>query len=230
MNKEIDNIFIDVRNAFRLLTRYQECVLSIVNYIREQTPFTDMWGCKNWYSDEIKNRRNSPDPDYAKLGVWKDMWGLDFLYGHFFEYYFGSTKVGKYKVEMSLFQISDDGYFVSNMESKYMDDVSSYASAEDSHTYIVFNVSVYASKNSDIWLHNPDFPDEDMKTFLTRFIETTKDFIVTSNGKDYTILKKYEMQHFTSQETTDDVISDFAKLVKDNTGVEFFKDIFYKKS
>ena len=78
MKKEIDNIFVDVRNAFRLLARFQERVLNIVNYIREQTPYTDMWGSKNWFSDEIRNRRNSPDKDYAKLNVYKDMSGLDF--------------------------------------------------------------------------------------------------------------------------------------------------------
>ena len=69
MKKEIDNIFVDVRNAFRLLSRYQKRILNIVNYIREQTPYTDMWGSKNWYSDEIKNRRNSPDKEYAKLHI-----------------------------------------------------------------------------------------------------------------------------------------------------------------
>ena len=37
MKKEIDNIFVDVRNAFRLLSRYQKRILNIVNYIREQT-------------------------------------------------------------------------------------------------------------------------------------------------------------------------------------------------
>ena len=54
-----------------------------------------------------------------------------------------------------------------------------------------------------------------------------KDCIITSDGKDYIILKKYEMQNFTSQERTDCVIADFAKIVKDNTGVEFFKNNFY---
>ena len=28
-----------------------------------------MWGSKNWYSDEIKSRRNSHDKEYAKLNV-----------------------------------------------------------------------------------------------------------------------------------------------------------------
>lgn len=225
MNSEIDNIFIDVRNAFRLLSRYQERVLNIVNYIREQTPFREMWGSKSWFSNEIKTRRNSPDKEYAKLAVWKDMWGLDFLYGHFFEYYFGYTKVGRYTVEMSVFQVSDDGYFVSNIKNKHMTDVSSYADSEDSHSYIIFNVSVFSTKISNLWLKNPEYPDDDWKDFLTKFLESSKDYIVTHNDKEYTILKKYEMQRFVSQEATDMVIRDFARLVKDNTGVDFFKKI-----
>lgn len=228
MKKEIDNIFVDVRNAFRLLTRYQERVLNIVNYIREQTPYTDMWGSKNWYSDEIKSRRNSPDKEYAKLNVFKDMWGLDFLYGHFFEYYFGITKKGRYTIEMSIFQVSDDGYFISNDENKHMTDISSYANSEISHSYIVLNVSVYTTKQSQLWLHDPDRPEDDGKDFLTRFLESSKDKIITSTDKEHTILKKYEMQHFTSQSEADKVITDFAKLVLDNTGVRIFKESFYR--
>ena len=230
MKREIDNIFVDVRNAFRLLSRYQERILNIVNYIREQTPYTDMWGSKNWYSDEIRTRRNSPDKEYAKLNVFKDMWGLDFLYGHFFEYYFGTTKIGKHTVEMSIFQISDDGYFISDDENKDMTDVSSYASSEVSHSYIAFNVSVYTTKQSQLWLHDPDRPEEDWKNFLTRFLESSIDKIITSTDKEYTILKKYEMQRFTSQSEADKVIADFAKLVKDNTGVKFFKENFYRSN
>ena len=228
MKKEIDNIFVDVRNAFRQLSRYQKRILNIVNYIREQTPYTDMWGSKNWYSDEIKNRRNSPDKEYAKLNVFKDMWGLDFLYGHFFEYYFGAIKIGKHTIEMSVFQVSDDGYFISNDENKHMTDVSSYANSEVSHSYIVFNVSVYTTKFSQLWLGDPNRPNESQKDFLTRFLESSKDTIITSTDKEHTILKKYEMQRFASQSETDKVISDFAKLVKDNTGVKFFKENFYR--
>lgn len=228
MSKEIDNIFVDVRNAFRLLTRYQKRILNIVCYIREQTPFTDMWGKKDWYSDAIGNRRNSPDSEYAKLNVFKEMWGLDFLYGHFFEYYFGCEKRGRYNIEMSLFQVSDDGFFISGAEDKHMTDVSSYADASSSHSYIIFNVSVYTTKYSHLWLSDSE-DDDDWKGFLTRFLSSAKDTIVTQSGNAHTILKKYEMQRFTSQASTDEVIADFARLVKDQTGVLIFKETFYKK-
>ena len=57
MSKDIDNIFVDVRNAFRLLNRYQKRILHIVSYIREQTPFNDMWGSR---SEEHTSELQSP--------------------------------------------------------------------------------------------------------------------------------------------------------------------------
>ena len=97
-----------------------------------------------------------------------------------------------------------------------------------SHSFIVFNVSVYTTKFSQLWLGDPNRPNESQKDFLTRFLESSKDTIITSTDKEHTILKKYEMQRFASQSETDKVISDFAKLVKDNTGVKFFKENFYR--
>ena len=120
------------------------------------------------------------------------------------------------------------GADISNEENKDMTDVSSYASSEVSHSYIIFNVSVYTTKKSELWLYDPKRPEDDWKGFLTRFLESSKDTQITCTDKEHTILKKYEMQRFTSQSEADKVITDFAKLVKDNTGVEFFKENFYR--
>ena len=115
---------------------------------------------------------------------------------------------------MSIFQVSDDVYFISNDENKHMTDISSYANSEISHSYLVFNVSVYTTKQSQLWLHDPDRPEEDWKDFLTRFLESSIDKIITSTDKEHTILKKYEMQQFTSQSEADKVIRDFGSPVK----------------
>lgn len=56
---------------------------------------------------------------------------------------------------MSIFQVSDDGYFISNEENKDMTDVSSYASSEVSHSYIIFNVSVYTTKSQSYGYTTP---------------------------------------------------------------------------
>ena len=229
MSKEIDNIFVDVRNAFRLLNRYQKRILQIVSYVREQTPYTDMWGSRNWYFDEIGERRNSPDSEYAKLSVRKDMWGWDFLYGYIFEYYFGRQRIDKKNVEMSIFQISDDGYFISSQDKKHMTDIASFTPSEQSHSYLIFNLSVFPTKECNLWLSDPSFPDDEWDDFLTKFLSSSSDTKITRNEKgEVTILKKYEMQRFSSQQSADEVIRDFGRIAKDNTGIELFKKVFYE--
>lgn len=220
MSKDIDNIFVDVRNAFRLLNRYQKRILHIVSYIREQTSYSDMWGRK-WYASEIGTRRNSPSP--AKLSVSKDMWGWDFLYGYVFEYYFGVQKINKRNVEMSIFQISDDGYYISTQEKKQETNIDSFETAESSHSYLVFLVTV-SNKETD--LRDPQFPDED---FLTKFLSSPIDTKITKNEKgDVAILKRYELQKFVSQHETDCVIRNFGRIVKENAEIELFKNSFYE--
>ena len=46
--------------------------------------------------------------------------------------------------------------------------------------------------------------------------------------KELQILKKYEMQRFASQESTEEVIRDFGNIVYEQTGIRIFKDNFYK--
>ncbi len=229
MSKEIDNIFVDVRNAFRLLNRYQKRILQIVSYVREQTPYTDMWGSRNLYFDEIGKRINSPDSEYAKLSVRKDMWGWDFLYGYIFEYYFGRQRIDKKNAEMSIFQISDDGYFISSQDKKHMTDIASFTPSEQSHSYLIFNLSVFPTKECNLWLSDPSFPDDEWDDFLTKFLSSSSDTKITRNDKgEVTILKKYEMQRFSSQQSADEVIRDFGRIAKDNTGIELFKKVFYE--
>ena len=55
-----------------------------------------------------------------------------------------------------------------------MTDVSSYANSEVSHSYIVFNVSVYTTKFSQLWLGDPNRPNESQKRFLDSFFGVIK--------------------------------------------------------
>lgn len=222
MSKELDNVFLDIRNAHRLLYRYQNRILNIVNYIREQTPFTDMWGSK-WFSNSISTRRKSPDSEYANLSVSKDMWAWDFLYSYMFEYYFGLTEIGKRKVEMSIIQVSDDGFFISKANNSSQTDLSTYADSEDSHSYIVFNIGfgkwMKNEKSNDYW------------QFIQNFLLSENDSQVIKddkNNKEFFIIKRYPMQDFACQQEADIVIRDFAKLVNDTVGLKIFKESFYQ--
>lgn len=225
MSKELNNTFVDVRNAFRLLNQYQKRVLHIVDYIREQTLYTDMRGGK-WYFDQIK-RRNIQD-EY-NLAVSKDMWGWDFLYGYIFEYYFGKIDLdcGR-KVKMSIIQVSDDGFFISDNDKKQMTNVSSFAPSEASHSYVVLIISIYTTKDPTMWFNNKKHQNDNQKEFLTQFLSSYEE---TRNEKaengEVAIMKKYEMQRFSSQQSTDEIIREFGKIIRDNSGIKIFRESFY---
>lgn len=229
MGKELDNVFEDIRRAFRLLSRYQSRILDIIDYIREQAGFSNIYGKKDWYSYEIGQNRQTED-NYAHLSIFKDMWGLDFLYNHFFEFYFGDTpkNIGKqYEAQMSVFQVSDDGYFASHTEKKSMTNVDSFASPEESHSYLVFNVSLYRNPKEYLWLNGNS--SQERKDFLTKFLESDKQESIEKIGKGgFNILKKYPMQQFANQASTDEAIRGFATIVFEKTnGGNLFKKSYY---
>lgn len=216
MSKELDNAFTDIRNAFRLLARYQSRVQRIVNYIREHTPYTDMWG-KRRFCDTIGTRRDSPDKDYeSNLRVWYDMWSWDFMYNYLFEYYFGQAKFGRKIVEMSVIQVSDDGFYKSMSNNPSETDISTFLPADESNSYLILTAGWNA------WLR--DDQEENFEEFLHKFLAGSKDFSVYIDDKGHwSITKRYLMQRFASQKEADKVLVDFGRLVESNTGINLFK-------
>ena len=215
MSKDLDNAFVDVRNAFRLLYRYQSRILDIVGYIREHTLYTDMWG-RRLFCATIHTRNNCPDKDYAKLAVWSDMWAWDFMYNYVFEYYFGQVKIGRKTIEMSVIQVSDDGFYKSNSKKPSQTDLSTFLPAEESNSYLVLTAGWNA------WMRDEQI--DDYNAFLHKFLSGSNDSCIYIDNKGYwAITKRYPMQRFSFQKEADKVLADFGKIVKDNTGIELFK-------
>lgn len=215
MSKELDNAFIDVRNGFRLLFQYQTRVQQIVNYIREHTPYTSMWG-RRLFCNTIHTTRKSDDSDYANLAIYHDMWAWDFFYDYLFEYYFGAKTIGGQNVEMSIIQVSDDGYFKSNSPKPSRTKIGTFYPAEDSNSWLIF------SAGSNVWLI--DESEDDYDKFLNKFIASDKDVSIYKNEKGHWfVTKKYTMQSFSSQADTDKVISDFGRIVFETAGIKIFK-------
>jgi hypothetical protein len=215
MSKELDNAFVDVRNAFRLLARYQSRVLDIINYIREQSPFTDMWGLRR-FCNVISTRKNCPGDNYATLRLYSDMWAWDFMYNYIFEYYFGQVKIQRKVIDMSVIQVSDDGFYKSMSSKPSQTDISTFIPAEEANSYLVLTAGWKA------WMR--DEQENDYDAFLHKFLSGTNDLSIYIDDKGYwAITKRYPMQRFSSQKEADKVLADFGKIVKDNTGIELFK-------
>lgn len=214
MSKELDNAFVDVRNAFRLLARYQSRVLGIVGYIREHTPFTDMWG-RRLFCDTIHRKGGCPD-GYANLSVWRDMWSWDFLYNYLFEYYFGQVNIESKIVDMSVIQVSDDGFYKSHDMQSSATNITTFAPAVESNSLIVLTVGHNA------WMRDDEEDNSD--AFLHKFLASEKDTIIFKDKKGaWAITKKYKMQRFASQKDADEVLSDFGRIIKNNTSIDLFE-------
>ena len=215
MSKDLDNAFLDVRNGFRLLFQYQTRVLQIIKYIREHTPYTSMWG-RRLFCNTIHTTRNSPDSEYANLAIPSNMWAWDFMYNYLFEFYFGVKKIGGQNVDMSVVQVSDDGYFKSAYHKPTRINPTTFMSSEDSNSWFIISAGTKA------WFR--DYEENDCDKFLHKFIASQSDTNVYKDEDGaWFVSKKYRMQQFASQIETDKIIADFGKLVSETGGVTLFK-------
>ena len=95
-------------------------------------------------------------------------------------------------------------------------DISTFISAEDANSYLVLTAGWKA------WMR--DDREDDYDTFLHKFLAGSNDLCIYNDDKGcWAITKRYPMQRFSSQKEADKVLSDFGKIVKDNTGIELFK-------
>lgn len=211
-DQELSEAFTDVRRAYRLLAQLQTRLQDIVFYICSKTKFS--------YSDNAGNKlfsnpisRHKVDR-YASLRVFRDMWPWDFLYGYAFEYYFSNTRIGNKNCAMSIITICDDGYFISESKSKKRTNISSFASEEDSNSWIIL---VYGDgATNKCWMR-----DKEILEYLKWFFSHKKDADSFSDDKGHMfVAKKYLMQQFVNQTATDSILKDFAQIVEQKANVK----------
>lgn len=221
---DLEKSFVDVRRAFRLLSEYQKRIVGIVGYIKEKSPFTMLVGRKlgsnviqagNWIYD------------YARLKVFPEMWGWDFLYGYLFEYYMGDFDFGYRRgiAEMSVFQVSDDGFAISDVPGKHLTDVDTFASPESSGTWLILYAH-FRSKGSkkNVWLGNTAWDKH--TEYLWQFLHSgcNEKIDKSLDGKAISVMKKYPVCRFATQESTDGVLEDFNSLLeREKCAVIFFR-------
>ena len=221
MANELDKILIDVRSSYRLLSEYQSRVLNVVRYIKGQSNYSNIWGRK-WFSSSINTKRYSPDKEYANLNVSTDMWSWDFFYGYMFEYYMG-TLSDENRIEFSVMQVADDGYFKNSGADQVK--TNTFAEAKDSNTLLLMMAGRNTERN--MWMRPQG--KEDYEQFINSFLASSEDVVKCSdeNG-DFFLIKKYDIGQFANQEGADNAISDFAEMLKPLSETKIFKERFYK--
>lgn len=234
--QSIKNALINVRGAFRTLASYQKSMLSIVYYIKNRSGIKDarIYGAKR-FSNPIGKCQLKEDYD-AKLSVFSDMWSWDFLYGYMFEYYLGThpltTKDGKKEVSISILQISDDGFIMSEIEDKRQIDLDTFNPPELSNSWLIICVGF-----GDGWYFVPQIMSKETFSqaswsevaFQTAnyLIKSTEDTYINRSGVDsnkcFFIAKKIPLDSFFDATSVDDILAEFSKQLKKEEGLELFK-------
>lgn len=125
MNIETD--LLQVRKAYRLLYDYQARILDLVSYCGSRMKFSYYGGYSQFSNSTPKNGKGA-------LGLWS--W--DWLNMYCYQFKFKTQNLGESKLDLSIFIVSDDGFFNSSSSTKSRTDVDNFAPVEHSNTKLIF--------------------------------------------------------------------------------------------
>ena len=120
----IEETLVDVRRAFRLLHDYQRCSLDLVRYISTQLGFLE--------SNGVPVFTDRP-PSRDKIDLGASAW--NWLNMFFYDFYFDRAEEN---LRLSIWLISDTGFYTSSHSAPRDTDVRTFAPAEQSGTKLGF--------------------------------------------------------------------------------------------
>ncbi|MEN9612511.1 MAG: hypothetical protein RLZZ628_3325 [Bacteroidota bacterium] len=200
--KELEDIFLDVRKAYRLLFLYQQRVLSSIKYIKQ------------------KLKLNKPSGSaYASFPIRQgkgelDNWAWDWLAMYHYEFYFGAVQ--NTSTHLAIWIISDSGLFEKHNISNGFDgrvlEIKNYAAPEESDTLVVF----YASSDKTKLRYNQV---SDFKTKNFRKNSVYVPYLQTNSAGEKFLSMSFPMSEFIDEEGILKIVKTFVEKCKEN-GIE----------
>lgn len=194
MQKDLNNAFIEVRKAYRLLADYQRKVLDLVDFIGNSFGRT-YHGGHSKYGD--------PTPRNGKGSL--DLWSWDWLTMYYYEFHFGTQEINNDKITFSVFIVSDTGYYNGKINNKKLDkrETELFTSPQDSETKLIFLVGKNRWEHGTLFAENFNNPE----------------FITTKEGnescdKGIMLYKSYSLVAFSDQENAEKQMKDFEQYCK----------------
>jgi hypothetical protein len=195
--KELNDVFLDVRKSYRLLYLYQRRVMDLVAFIGNHYGFQYVQG-----SNDFANSKSA-----TQLKSLKDnAWSLLSMYVMTFQ--FSTKNFGKFeKVELLVSIVSDTGFYDlkkrENTDKKRVDIYNDVEKSETQlHLILKTTSKLWASYRNEMFPVDIDGSEEDVKK---------KD-----NIDDFLIGKKYDLSDFMNEESTLDKLKDFENFCSDN--------------
>lgn len=188
---ELEEAFVDVRKAYRLLYHYQRRVLDLVKFIG------DHLGCK-YKSGHPKFSNASPRDGKGSL----DLYAWDWLNMYLYEFHLGHLSVDGKKLAFSILLQSDTGYFDLHREGRSKLSVEKFVSPEASQTRLVLVVGYNTWKPAIF---------DDPNKYLNG-----NDSYISKKEEKVICVKAYNLSSFTNEESTLALIDDFNDFCTSN--------------
>jgi hypothetical protein len=172
---EIKTVLLDVRKAFRLLYIYQRRVMDIMQFIGHQT-------LRKYEGGWSKFSNSSPKDGKGKL----DLWAWDWLNMYCYEFYFGKKVINENSIQLSVWLVSDTGFY--DADDKDKTNVDSFSSVEDSATKLVFVIG------KNLW-------HEEIENFETNLKKLENEYAKIDENR-ILITKSFDLSLFVNADET----------------------------
>lgn len=209
--EEFEKALVDVRKAHRLIFKYQEKMLDLMNYIKSRLDFPEFIGKKH-FSNSIGAKRSGN----GMQRIWHNMWAWDFIYPYIYEYYLGDIRLEKYDCNLSLIQYSDTGFFDQSNEEVSRVDVEKFTEEEKSISKILFILEA-VPKNHKTWKW-----DKDDFILNKLYASSSHQSDILENNNTKLVLYSFPLNRFIDEVSTNEALQEFCAHCKDNgiTGLE----------
>ncbi len=213
--EDIKQMMIDVRKAHRLIYQFQDRMLQLMKLIANTYDLSNPAGRKR-FSNPVSIMRRGSDYPEANLKVY-DKWAWDMLYTYEFEYYFGKSIRNNIAGCLSIFQIADNGYYLADgcfREQKQTDDhiskkeIKNYWPSEQSASYLLFSFECFPESQHRYYFKHP-------KESVVSLFGGKSDFLFQKHNGNVLIAKRYCIEEFFTRTSINDILKEFADLVKE---------------
>jgi hypothetical protein len=218
--KDIEKMMVDVRKAHRLLFQYQDRMKELMNRVSTEFNLGPCRGRKR-FSNPIGNTSGGDDYPDANLRI-HDRWAWDWLYPYEFEYYFGRTQRNDLSCCFSIFQVSDNGYYLAdgyhrNVEGRNghisKTKVEGFWPVEESSSYLIFSFECFPRTGHRFFFKQP-------KDSIVKLYGGDESTLIIRNETNTLIAKRYNIEEFFSRESVTEILTHFSKIVKEETNFE----------
>lgn len=250
---KLSSALADVRKAYRVLVPFQDMIKNILLYIKKQYRFDEL-DKKNIdvylypfgaFADRVINEIGSEkiEVSFNDKTCYQNIYfyqNINFT-GYTSVWFGGPAKFNHNQVaELWGFVVPDDRFIMNRLHG--IDDILNVQDAENATGYIVlfaainnnyiveesYNVGDYV--DDQLWLVENDKDEGLAKIRELLSSPPNSDEKIMSKGDEKSILKRYRLEDFADNQSTDRVLRDFAKLVLEEGKVKIFKDRFYSEN